>query len=299
MRIGFGVPVSGTWATPQIMARVATRAEELGYDEVWTFQRLLHPAATDIGSAYRSVQDPIVSLAYVAALTSRIRLGVAVLNLPFFSPALLGKQLATLQAVSGGRLDAGLGIGWMEEEFIASKVPLERRGKRADEYIELLRRFWTDDVIEHHGEFYDVVPSRQDPKPETPPPLLLGGGAPAALRRAGRLADGWISSSRMLDDDLPSMIATIKEAAEAAGRDPSVLRFVCRGVTTPGDDTSRLLSGPYEKIREDVEELAGRGMTEIFHDLNFNPAFGAPDADPAASLALAEEAMERLAPAAR
>ncbi|WP_030453072.1 TIGR03619 family F420-dependent LLM class oxidoreductase [Herbidospora cretacea] len=294
MRIGFGVPVSGTWATPQIMARVATRAEELGYDEVWTFQRLLHPAGTDIGSAYRSVQDPIVSLAYVAALTSRIRLGVAVLNLPFFSPALLGKQLATLQSVSAGRLDAGLGLGWMEEEFIASKVPLERRGKRADEYLMLLRRFWTDDVIEHHGEFYDVVPSRQDPKPETPPPILLGGGAPAALRRAGRLADGWISSSRMLADDLPAMIDQVKEAAAEAGRE--VTRFVCRGVTRPGRDAGQPLSGPYEKIREDVEALAEKGITEVFHDLNFNPAFGAPDADPAVSLALAEEAMENLAP---
>ncbi|WP_062348947.1 TIGR03619 family F420-dependent LLM class oxidoreductase [Herbidospora yilanensis] len=294
MRIGFGVPVSGTWATPQIMARVATRAEELGYHEIWTFQRLLHPAGTDIGAAYRSVQDPIVSLAYVAALTSRIRLGVAVLNLPFFSPALLGKQLATLQSVSAGRLDAGLGLGWMEEEFIASKVPLERRGKRADEYLTLLRRFWTDDVIEHHGEFYDVVPSRQDPKPETPPPILLGGGAPAALRRAGRLADGWISSSRMLADDLPSMIDQVREAAAEAGRE--VTRFVCRGVTRPGKDRSQPLSGPYAKIREDVEALAEKGVTEVFHDLNFNPAFGAPDADPAVSLALAEEAMENLAP---
>ncbi len=120
-------------------------------------------------------------------------------------------------------------------------------------------------MIEHHGEFYDVVPSRQDPKPETPPPILLGGGR-ARRAEAGRSwPAGWISSSRMLADDLPGMIATIKEAAEEAGRDPRRCASSAGASPRRATAASRLLAGPYEKIREDVEELAGRGMTEIFH----------------------------------
>ncbi|WP_155337780.1 TIGR03619 family F420-dependent LLM class oxidoreductase [Acrocarpospora corrugata] len=296
MRIGFGVPVSGTWATPGNMVQVATRAEELGYHEVWTFQRLLYPVGHAMGATYRSVQDPIVTLSYVAGVTSTIQLGVAVLNLPFYSPAMLAKQLATLQSVSGGRLDVGLGLGWVEEEFAASAVPMERRGKRAEEYVQLLRKLWTEDPVEYRGEFYALPPVHQDPKPPTVPPILMGGAAPAALRRAGRLADGWISSSRMDLSKIHEQIAVVKESASEAGRDPEALRFICRGVTRPGSDGSALLAGSYEKIRQDVADLAAQGVTEVFHDLNFNPEIGSPDADPASSMRLAEEALEALKP---
>lgn len=196
MRIGFAVPVSGSWATPANMVQVAQRAEALGYHEVWTFQRLLYPQGHAMGPVYRSVHDPVVTLAYLAGVTSRIRLGVAVLNMPFSSPAMLAKQLASLQAVSGGRLDVGLGLGWLPEEFAASGVPFERRGRRGEEFVHVLRRLWSEEVVEHKGEFYELPPVHQDPKPLTPPPILLGGSAEVALRRAGRLADGWISSSR-------------------------------------------------------------------------------------------------------
>ncbi|WP_155354209.1 TIGR03619 family F420-dependent LLM class oxidoreductase [Acrocarpospora macrocephala] len=296
MRIGFAVPVSGSWATPGTMARVATRAEELGYDEVWTFQRLLYPVGHSMGSSYRSVQDPIVTLSYVAGVTSRIQLGVAVLNLPFYSPAMLAKQLATLQIVSGGRLDVGVGLGWVEEEFAASAVPMERRGKRAEEYVQLLRKLWTEDPVEHKGEFYALPPVHQDPKPAPVPPILMGGAAPVALRRAGRLADGWISSSRMDLTKIHEQISMVKESAREAGRDPGALRFICRGVTRPGSDSSAPLAGSYEKIRQDVAALAEQGVTEVFHDLNFNPEFGSVDADPAVSMRRAEEALEALKP---
>ncbi|PZG43198.1 LLM class F420-dependent oxidoreductase [Spongiactinospora gelatinilytica] len=300
MRIGYGVPVSGAWATPGNMARIAVRAEELGYSDVWTFQRLLTPVGHPMGSTYRSVQDPTVTLAYLAGVTSRIGLGVAVLNLPLYSPALLAKQLATLQSVSGGRLTAGLGLGWLKEEFAASGLPFERRGARAEEYLDVLRKLWTDEVIEHEGEFYRVPASYQDPKPVPgPPPILLGGMADVALRRAGRLADGWVSSSQEDLSGIKERIYVVKEAARAAGRDPESLRIVCRGVTTPGPagrPDRKPLTGSYEEIRQDVAELAASGVTEVFHDLNFVTEFGAPDVDPADALRRAEEALEALAP---
>ncbi|GAA3022083.1 TIGR03619 family F420-dependent LLM class oxidoreductase [Streptosporangium longisporum] len=299
MRIGFAVPVSGSWATPANMARVARRAEELGYHELWTFQRLLYPRGHGMGPVYRSVHDPVVTLAYLAGLTERVRLGVAVLNIPFASPALLAKQLASLQAVSGGRLDAGLGLGWLPEEFAASGASFERRGRRAEEFVPLLRRLWTEETVEHRGEFYELPPVHQDPRPSPVPPILLGGSADVALRRAGRLADGWISSSREDLDGINEKIYIVKEAAREAGRDPGALRFVTRGVTRvrPAGAAGReALTGSFEEIRGDVAALEARGVTEVFHDLNFDPEIGSPDADPAGSMRRAEEALEALAP---
>jgi alkanesulfonate monooxygenase SsuD/methylene tetrahydromethanopterin reductase-like flavin-dependent oxidoreductase (luciferase family) len=127
MQLGFAVPLAGSWATPAHQVALARRAEDLVYASLWTVQRLLYPA--DVASAddprrwppvYRSVHDPLVTLAFLAAHTERARLGVAVLNMPWFSPLLLAKQAATLDTVSGGRLDLGLGLGWAAEEYVAT-----------------------------------------------------------------------------------------------------------------------------------------------------------------------------------
>lgn len=304
MKIGFGVPMSGTWATPEIQARLVRRAEELGYDSAWTFQRLVIPAKPEDGrwaEVYRSVLDPVVSLGYLAGQTSRIRLGLAVVNMPFFSPALLAKQLATLDIVSNGRLDAGLGLGWAREEFGASGIPYPRRGARAEEFLAAMRALWTEEVAEFHGEFYDFPPVRMDPRPvQRPhPPVLLGAFSERALARAGRLADGWISSSRADLRRLDEAIDTVKRAAREAGRDPDALRFVCRGVVRvgPAGAPDRVpLTGSYDEIRGDLDGLRAQGVTEIFYDLNWDPRIGSPDADAAGSVRRAEEALEALAP---
>ncbi|OLB74868.1 MAG: LLM class F420-dependent oxidoreductase [Actinobacteria bacterium 13_2_20CM_2_71_6] len=297
MRIGFGLPVSGAWAHPDNVGGFAVRAEELGYHSLWTFQRLLVGADQQLDPVYRSVLDPLVSLAFAAAHTSRVRLGVAVVNLPFVSPAYLAKQAATLDVLSRGRLDLGLGVGWSPVEFAATGATPERRGARAEEYLAVLRTLWSDEVSEFRGEFYTVPPSRMAPKPvQRPgPPVLLGGSAPAALRRAGRVAAGWISRSgtdlsRIADD-----IAVVRGAAEKAGRDPAEIRIVCRGVLRLGE-RGPLLSGSYEQVRADTERLAEQGVTELFYDLNWDPLIGSPDADPAAATRRAEEIMGALAP---
>ena len=117
MRVGFGLPVSGAWATPQNISRFATRAEQAGYASLWTFQRLLVPEGAAMEPVYQSVLDPMAALAYAAAVSTSIRLGVAVINAPFVSPGYLAKQAASIDVLSAGRLDLGLGLGWMPEEF--------------------------------------------------------------------------------------------------------------------------------------------------------------------------------------
>src|SRR5487761_1557692 len=202
MDIGFGLPVSGSWATPSICLEVARRAEELGYRSLWAFQRLISPVDDQgdyrLAPQYRSVHDPLSLLAYVAGSTRTVRLGVAVVNAPFYSPVVLAKILTTIDHVSAGRLDIGLGLGWMPEEYEAAGVPFQHRGARVDDFLGCLRAVWADGVVEYNGDFYRVPPSRIEPKPvQRPhPPVLLGGSAEAALRRAGRMADGWVSGSQ-------------------------------------------------------------------------------------------------------
>ncbi|GDY30309.1 TIGR03619 family F420-dependent LLM class oxidoreductase [Gandjariella thermophila] len=301
MDIGFAAPVSGSWATEENLLHIAQRAEQFGYRSLWTFQRLLAPVDHSWGETYRSVQDPIVALAYAAARTENIRLGVAVLNMPFSNPVLMAKQLTTLDILSHGRLEVGLGNGWSDEEYTAVGASKHARGRRGAEFIRLLRTLWTDEVVAHDGEFYRVPPTRMEPKPvQRPhPPILLGGAAEPALRRAGRLCDGWVSSSRADLTTIGQSVAAVRAAAEDAGRDPDALRFVCRGVVRvrpAGAADRRPLTGTLDQIRGDVEALAEQGITEVFVDLNFDPEIGSPDVDPAMSLRRADEVLEALAP---
>ncbi|HEV3496087.1 MAG TPA: LLM class flavin-dependent oxidoreductase, partial [Actinomycetes bacterium] len=138
MRLGFAVPVSGSWATPANCVRIAVRAEELGYSSLWTFQRLLSPLDGDaptLAPQYRSVLDPLAVLAFLAGRTTTARLGVAVVNMPYYAPIVLAKQLATIDILSEGRLDVGLGLGWLPPELEAAGASTARRGPRGEDFL--------------------------------------------------------------------------------------------------------------------------------------------------------------------
>jgi probable F420-dependent oxidoreductase len=299
MTVGFGLPVSGSWATPGNLRQIAQRAEQLGYTTLWSFQRLFVPETQQLPPAYSSVLDPLVPLGFAAAVTERITLGTAIVNMPYQAPAVLAKQLASLDVLSGGRLVAGLGLGWSAEEFAAVGVPYERRGARAEEYVACLRALWDDDPVSFSGEFYAVPASSMRPKPvQRPgPPILLGGTVPRALARAGRLADGWISSSRADPETLGESVEAVRGGAREAGRDPAQLRFVCRGVVLDAPRT-RPLTGTLDEVRGDLPGLAAQGITEVFVDLNFDPAVGNPDVPEQQAMRRANEVLEALAPGA-
>ena len=332
--LGFGLPVSGSWATPQNMLRIARRAEDLGYASLWTFQRVLRPAAGVLDPAYeaehnpasrsaddasyQAVHDPLMPLAFVAGHTSRIGVGTATICAPFTAPAVLAKALTSLDVISAGRLTVGLGIGWLPQEFAAAGVPFDRRGERMDEYLRCLQSIWADDPVEFSGQFYNLPPSHIGPSPvQRPhPPILLGGAAPSALRRAGRLAQGWIASTREDLSSLPAQIETVREGARDAGRDPRTLRFLVRGVVELGrqagrlrrpdgdpgregpTDSRRLLHGTREQILEDLLDLRRSGVTEVFFDLNFSPRVVSAHVDAGEAVAYAELVLDTFAPAA-
>src|SRR4051794_13847657 len=299
MQMGFGVPVSGSWATPANIREISRRAEELGYTSLWSFQRTLFPVDNPIPDPYRSVHDPLAVSAYVAGVTERARIGIAIVNLPFYAPIVLAKSLTSIDVLSEGRLDAGLGLGWSEDEFTAANAPMARRGARAEEFIACLRAIWTQDPVDFRGEFYTVPPSYVDPKPvQRPhPPILLGGSAETALRRGGAHADGGISAGRFEAARVPPAVATIREAASAAGRDPDAVRIVIRAAVKVRDvDEELQFAGTLDKIRRDFADYADAGATELFVDLNFDDQIGNPDVDPAESMRRARTALEAFAP---
>ena len=284
MNLGFSLPVAGEWATPANQVRVAQHAEALGYHCLWAFQRLLYPLEPKNeyygapGKAwpkpFEQVADPIVSLAYVAGATRTIRLGTSVLVMPFYQPIVLAKQLATLDIVSGGRLDVGLGLGWSEDEYDAVGVPFARRGVRADEFLRCLTAVWGDDPVEFRGEFYVVPRSKVLPKPlqKPRPPLTVGGYARDALRRAATLADGY-NGGNIPFAEMAGVLRQLKDAAESVGKDPTTMRVVCRG-TFQAHETSqgpnrRALWGTVDEIRDDIRRYADAGVTELFLEANF------------------------------
>jgi alkanesulfonate monooxygenase SsuD/methylene tetrahydromethanopterin reductase-like flavin-dependent oxidoreductase (luciferase family) len=180
---------------------------------------------------------------------------------------------------------------------------MERRGARAEEFLAALRAMWTGEpgeASEFHGEFYDVPPSYVDPKPvQRPhPPLLVGGGAEPALRRAGRIADGWISASRFKASKLHEAVQALRAGATEAGRDPDAARVVIRAaVRVRAEDEEQQFSGTVDKIRADFASYAAAGATELFVDLNFDEEIGNPDVDERDSMRRAHEALEAFQPA--
>jgi probable F420-dependent oxidoreductase len=283
MKLGFSLPVAGAWATPDNQVRVAREAERLGYHSLWVLQRLLYPVKPQNDyppmpgrawpDCFESVADPVVSLAFVAGATSRIRLGTSVLVMPYYTPVVLAKQLATLDRVSGGRLDVGLGVGWSRDEYDAVGVPYDKRGRRADEFLRCLKAIWTEDPVEFHGEFYRVPRAAVRPRPvQVPhPPITVGGYGSAAVRRAATFGDGFSGGNMPLDRVAP-LVRELRMAAERAGRDPGRLPVVCRGTfhpfDTPQGPSRRPLFGSLDEIREDVRRYAELGLTELFLEAN-------------------------------
>jgi probable F420-dependent oxidoreductase len=223
------------WGTDALL-ELARGIEDAGYDEIDLFEHVTvgHPipGRSESREAAPELLEPLVTLGAISAVTHRIRLGTGILVLPQRQPALVAKQVATLDVLSNGRVRLGVGVGWQRSEYESLGVPFAERGRRIDEAITLMRRYWTQPSVTFHGQFYRAEAMGMDPKPVQPggPPIWLGGDSEAALHRVGRLGDGWMA---MADSDeavvtAPEKLATIRAAAEAAGRDPARIGLQAR-----------------------------------------------------------------------
>jgi len=212
MRVELWIPTATPFATPELLAAIGREAEERGFSELWVGEHVV--LFEEYASSYPYAEDgripappgtgllePLGTLSYLAAHTSTVRLGTAMVLLPQRNPVYTAKEAATLDWLSGGRVDLGVGVGWLEEEFRAVNVPWPQRGRRTDEYLEVLRTLWTDETSQFEGEFYSLNPCQMFPKPvQSPLPIHIGGESDAALTRVARAGDGWHTFNRAPED---------------------------------------------------------------------------------------------------
>jgi probable F420-dependent oxidoreductase len=243
MRMKFGILFAnvGPYVQPDMAAALGRIAEEHGIESVWTVEHVVVPAGYQSQYPYSSsgrmpgpeespIPDPLIWLTWVGAATTSLRLATGILILPQRNPPILAKELATLDVLSSGRVELGVGVGWLREEFDALGVPFEERGARTDEYIEALRCLWREDEPCFEGRYVTFDRAKCYPKPvQDPIPIHVGGHTPAAARRAGRLGDGFFPG-RTSDDDLRSLLDTMRTSAKDAGRDPDTIEVTAGGV---------------------------------------------------------------------
>jgi probable F420-dependent oxidoreductase len=248
VKLAVQLPTYGVHATAENIVLVARFADEHGFDSVWLYDHLVTPV--DLKSRYPysadgsygvNPEDPfyeaVTVLAHVAAVTTRVRLGTAVLIPALRHPLLLAKQVATLDRLSGGRVVLGLGTGWLREEFEALAVPFEGRGARLDEFVTVLRASWEQGLSASDGPLYPHAAMGMAPQPARRVPLLFGGHSDAALRRVVRSGDGWAVTAPPADDPQAAVaerISALRRLCEEQDRDPAELLLVAQASATAG-----------------------------------------------------------------
>jgi probable F420-dependent oxidoreductase len=284
--VKFGLSMFGL--SPRYYPEVAAAAEANGFESLWMPEHLVLPAEmpptylyTESGyppiTPRTAMYDPWVVLGAVANATTTIRLATNVFILPLRHPIQTARSVVTLDRVSGGRVTLGIGVGWLEEEFVAVGQSFHDRGARTDEIIGLLRQLWKDETIEHHGEHYQFDAICFDPKPVQKQgiPIEVGGSSKPALRRAGRLGDGWIEIGVKDFDTLTAMLAVVQEARRDAGRENLPFE-VSSGLGRTVDDirrsedlgVTRVLAGPTpgSAILKDPSLRTAHLTTDDFRD---------------------------------
>lgn len=277
MKYGVILPNVGPLAHIDSLANIAQRAERLGYDGVFLSDHIAMPTELTSAYPYRSdgrfpltasdlILEPVTTLAYLAAVTTRLQLGFSVLVLPYRHPVLNAKMLGTLDVISNGRLILGAGVGWMEEEFAALDSDFDARGAITDEHIAMLKALWTSSEPGVSGIHYGVSGLSMAPMPvsQPHPPIWTGGISPPALRRAANLADGW-HGVRLRPTDVARVVARIGELRSSRGETLYGFTISLRAgldvADAPFDGASRTpLRGSTDQVAADLTEYANTGL---------------------------------------
>jgi probable F420-dependent oxidoreductase len=292
MRIGFNLPVSGPMAAPAVMAKVARLGEKLGFDYLTMTDHVALPDTNTPGYPYSETgefysPDPghrmeqLTAAAWVAAKTDKIRIVLAVMVVPHRPAVVASKMLATIDVLSEGRLDIGIGAGWLKSEIDAvATTPFAERGAVTDEYIDAFRAIWTQPRVTFHGKYTNIQDLLLDPKPvQKPyPPIWVGGETRPSMRRAARIGDVWYpigtNKSHMLDT-LPRLkagMSRLRAMTEAAGRAPDSVGTAYRikryayAAPLAGDGNRQLFSGTIQNVVDDVHALKELGVVALDFD---------------------------------
>jgi len=279
LKIGFSLPHMGSIASAENIAFAARYAESEGFDSLWVIDRILWPAEPQTpyppspdGSwpeIYQTVIDPISTLTYVAGLTQKIKLATGIVDMLYQNPLLLANRFAALDNLSKGRLLLGLGIGHSKDEYDAVGVSFEKRGERADEFLQVLNKIWYKDTVEHKGKYYTIPKSIIGPKPfQEKIPLYLAGFSPKALDRIiSSNANGWIGIPQLGYDEFKQGQEQLRKAAKEQGRNPDSIEFpvlVFPEVSETKLGSDRLpMNGSIKQIAKDILELENLGVDHV------------------------------------
>lgn len=271
MKVGFGIPNNFGVDDPNDLVAIAQAAERLGYNSIWVREHLFHSSYVEERLGGKPYHDALTVLIAIGQATEKVRLGTSVLVLPWHDPARLGKMVATLDQLSYGRVDLGIGVATTKDEFENLGVDFHTRGKRTDDMLAALQALWTQEVPEYDGTFYKYSGLKFSPKPyQKPyPPILVGGYSPAAFRRIAQFGDGW-HTLRRSPRQFAEGLGEIETRMDAAGRDMSSLTnsitvgLDFAGAAPDGAPEDRLvLSGTDDDMAETVRAYRDAGLDEI------------------------------------
>jgi probable F420-dependent oxidoreductase len=317
LELGWSLPSRGPLARVDILTRLARTADTLGYSVVTISDHVVLPSRSSApypydhtgafpGGSQQPYLEPIPLAAWLLAATRRVRVAISVLVVPYRNPVVTAKQLATIDALSGGRLIVGAGVGWWPEEFEAlAAPPFAERGAVTDEYLRLMKTLWTEDAPRFEGKYYRIGDVTMLPHPvqKPHPPIWIGGHTEPALRRTATLGDVWHpiglrGPAGLAPDELAQKMERIRTLARQAGRDPASIGVAFRGPLDlwprrgkPPADPLRPLAGPPDKVVADLRAYQAAGVDTVVFDF--------PKPDPAAMVAfmrrVAREVRPRLA----
>ena len=278
MKLGVSFANSGKFSHPHLFAGLARDCETFGFESIWTVEHVVipqphmpYPGSKDgqmPGGDEVPIPDPLIPLAYAAAITTRLKLSTGVIILPQRHPLYLAKQLATLDLLSNGRMMVGIGSGWMKEEFDSLQIPFNARGARTDESIQAMRALWTEPIATFHGKHFHFHNVKSYPKPlqRSGIPIHIGGHSSAAARRAGRFGDGFFPTLTS-PEKLSEVFELTREEAKKAGRDPGAIEFSAMAAPKPDSvkalrdiGVTRVIMAPPSsdpaKLRAGLEKIA-------------------------------------------
>jgi probable F420-dependent oxidoreductase len=284
MEYGALIPNMGPFATRENILGFARQAEALGFDALFASDHVVIPY--EIKPVYKGTKDgtfpvpkeepfpdPIICMGMVGAVTERIRVGTAVLVLPHRNPILTAKMLSTIDAMTGGRVILGAGVGWMEEEITLLGQPFAERGAWCTEAIDLMRKLWADEAASFDGKFFKIPAVGLSPKPVNRDiPIMIGGTSKPAMRRVVAQGDGWLPSNstfEMLDEGL----AFLREGCDKAGRDFGELKVYLRARMAFGEVNvpyKVMFTGSPQEIVDKLGRLQEMGITMVL----FEPVYG-------------------------
>src|ERR687892_621999 len=294
MQIGLRLPQTGrNQASKGSIVHLAKEAENAGFNSLWVLERLLwpinplslYPGSTDgkFPEDWQNIFDPLETLTFVAANTNKIALGTSVIDMLFHNPVILARRFATLDVLSEGRAICGLGIGWSKDEYQASNIPFENKGKRADEFIQALKKIWTEDIVEFKGNYYNIPASKIGPKPIQKPhiPIFMGGFSPNTFKRIINYStNGWLGLIAGPLEYLENIIKSMNEMASKANKDPNEFKTIL--LTYPNivepkneqltNESQRFpLTGTIDQIGNDIKRIKKIGVNHIVFGYNFLP----------------------------